>query len=79
MRGSRGPRINGVALQALRKARQESLVALSTRSGVDHSYISRLERGERQYPAIRITSALAEALDVPVEALLAVEDIRVAK
>lgn len=79
VRGSRGPRINGVALQALRRARQESLVDVSVRSGVDHSYISRLERGERRYPAIRITSALAQALDVPVEALLAAEVIGVAK
>lgn len=79
MRGSRGPRINGIALNALRRVRNESLVDVSARSGVDHSYISRLERGERRYPAMRITCALASALEVPVEALLAVEVIGAVK
>lgn len=48
---------------------------LADRAGVDSSTLSRLENGVRTHPAPRITRNLAEALGVPLTALLAVEHV----
>jgi DNA-binding XRE family transcriptional regulator len=73
VRAARGPKLNRHALRALRLETGLTQVGLSRRSGVDDTYISRLEAGRRCWPAIRITEALATALDVPTEALLAAD------
>lgn len=70
MSSKRGPKINGHAVRAIRLAAGDSQVVLATRAGLDHSYVSRLERGQRCYPAPRITKALADALGVPMAAIL---------
>ncbi|MDG4790388.1 helix-turn-helix transcriptional regulator [Micromonospora sp. WMMD1102] len=60
-------------MRALRLETGLTQVALARRSGVDDTYISRLEAGRRVWPAIRITQALAAALNVPTDALLAAD------
>lgn len=53
-------------LKRLRKARDMSLQQLSELCGVSPSYISRLERNEKQSPSFPILTALASALNVDV-------------
>lgn len=71
MRSLRGPRINGHAVRAIRIAQGKSQVKLATQSDLDHSYVSRIESGQRCHPTPEITKRLAEALGVPMAALLA--------
>lgn len=58
------------ALRAIRQLAGLTQVDLGKESGVDASYISRIEAGQRKWPAPRVTKALAAALGVPVTALL---------
>jgi transcriptional regulator with XRE-family HTH domain len=67
----RGPRINGHAVRALRIAQGLSQVSLSRQAGLDHSYLSRIERAQRCHPAPWVTKALADTLGVPMAAILA--------
>lgn len=75
MSSLRGPKINGHAVRAIRIAQGVSQVELAERSGLNHSYISRLERGQRCHPAPGITKKLAEALGVPMAGILAAPDV----
>ncbi|WP_342545536.1 helix-turn-helix transcriptional regulator [Lysinibacillus sp. FSL K6-4013] len=56
----------GEKLKRLRKSRGMSLQRLSDLSGCSPSYISRLERNEKQSPSFPILVALANALNVDV-------------
>ena len=67
----RGPKINAHAVKALRVAQGLSQVSLARKAGLDHSYLSRIERAQRCHPAPSVTKALAEALGVPMAAILA--------
>lgn len=53
-------------LKRLRKARGLSLQRLGDMTGVSPSYISRLERNEKQSPSFPILVGLARALKVDV-------------
>ncbi|KGR82770.1 hypothetical protein CD32_18170 [Lysinibacillus odysseyi 34hs-1 = NBRC 100172] len=53
-------------MKRLRKARGMSLQRVSVESGVSPSYISRLERNEKQSPSFPILVELALALKVDV-------------
>lgn len=50
-------------------------MGLAKKAGLNHSYVSRLESGQRRYPAPRITKALADALGVPMAAILASPEV----
>lgn len=80
MRSARGPRFNGVALEAIRVRRGVSQTELSqltqTRGHrVSACHISRLETGSRKWPSLKITRALADALGVEVNTLITVDQI----
>lgn len=53
-------------LKRLRKARGMTLQQLSDATGISPSYISRMERGEKQCPSFPILTSLASALNVDV-------------
>lgn len=71
MRSARGPRINAIALAAIRERSGQTQTQLAAAASLSPSHVSRLEAGKRKWPSLRVTRALAEALDVPVSALLA--------
>lgn len=60
-----GKRIKELRLQAGFSQRE-----LARRANLSHSYVSKLENGNRRNATIDIIRAVAEALDYPVEALL---------
>jgi transcriptional regulator with XRE-family HTH domain len=57
-------------LRAQRIAADLSLRALSQRTNVSNAYLSQLERGLHE-PSLRVLTAIAAALDVPLGSLLA--------
>ncbi|WP_329426873.1 helix-turn-helix transcriptional regulator [Streptosporangium sp. NBC_01495] len=67
----RRPKINRHAVRALRLSQGFSQVKLASRAGLDNSYVSRIESGQRLHPAPDVTLRLAEALGVPMAALVA--------
>lgn len=64
-------RVNGHALRALRHLSGKTQEGLAQEGQINHSYISRLERGERLGCNHDVLERIARALDVPVEALIA--------
>ncbi len=65
----------GRVLQRLRKTKGLSQEELSLRSGLDRTFISRLEGGQRQ-PTISTLIKLAQALNVSAASIVAeVEDL----
>lgn len=65
----------GRVLQRLRKTQGLSQEELSLRSGLDRTFISRLEGGQRQ-PTISTLIKLAQALNVTAASIVAeVEDL----
>ncbi len=58
-----------MSVQRLRKRKKMSMMALSEKSGIKQSTISRIERG-LQEPKITTAYALAKALDCTMEELL---------
>lgn len=71
----RGPKINGRTIRALRIAHGLSQVGLAKAAQLDHSYVSRIERGQRCHPAPAVTLALANALGVDMAAILVDPDV----
>ena len=61
----------GPALRARRRAAGLSQRALAARTGLDFSYISKVENGRLPPPAADTIVALCRVLDSPPEALLA--------
>ncbi|MFE7609664.1 helix-turn-helix domain-containing protein [Streptomyces celluloflavus] len=57
-------------VRQLRKERLMTLEALAERAGVTKSYLSKVERGHSM-PSIAVSTALARALDVPLDSLFA--------
>lgn len=66
-------RVNGPALRAFRYVSGKTQVALAVEAGANHSYISRLERGERLGCTREVLENLAAALGVPMPALVAAD------
>ena len=60
----------GEVLRTVRLSRKLSQEALAHESGLDRTYISLLERGERQ-PTLRTLIALSRALNVTASSLVA--------
>lgn len=60
----------GALLRSQRVAAQLSLRELAERTSVSNAYLSQLERGQHE-PSLSILRAIALALGVPLEALLA--------
>ena len=60
----------GEYLRAQRRLAELSLRELAERTHVSNSYLSQIERGLHE-PSVRVLRALAEALDVPPDRLLA--------
>ena len=60
----------GKAILRLRKARDWTQGQLSTYSGVDQSYLSRIERDQHENVSVKIIAAIAMALDVSVDSIL---------
>jgi transcriptional regulator with XRE-family HTH domain len=50
----------------LRKKHNLSLRDLGKKSGVDHAYISRLERGGKTFPSFSVIRKLAEAMSLSI-------------
>jgi transcriptional regulator with XRE-family HTH domain len=63
-------RINGAALKALRELHGYNLGGLSDHSGVSISYICELERGRDVDVRPATAKKLADALSVPIAALI---------
>jgi transcriptional regulator with XRE-family HTH domain len=59
----------GAAIRAERVTAGLSLRDLAERTGVSNAYLSQIERGLHE-PSISVLSAIGEALDVSLEALL---------
>jgi transcriptional regulator with XRE-family HTH domain len=60
----------GALLRSQRVAAELSLRELAARTSVSNAYLSQLERGQHE-PSLSVLSAIASALDVPLETLLA--------
>ena len=60
----------GPLIRRLRKGQALSLQVTAANSGISASYLSRLERGHRQPPAVPVLERLAETLKVPPIILL---------
>lgn len=58
-------------LRTLRRTRGLTQAELAARAGVDRSYVSLLERGQRWNPSREVLTALARVLEVPLDAFLA--------
>lgn len=59
----------GQAIRQAREAKGYSLRELSQRSGVDHSYIGYVEKGQIESPGAGKLQQLAEALEIDLEDL----------
>jgi transcriptional regulator with XRE-family HTH domain len=57
----------GDNLKSIRASKGIGVNELSRRSGVNASYISAIERNEKNNPSPKILSKLAEALEIPVD------------
>lgn len=64
-------KVDDSALSAIRRLAGKTQVELAAAAGVNHSYISRLERGLRLGCAREVLEALARELQVPTSALIA--------
>lgn len=58
------PRTIGQRLREVRRWRGKSLRVIAELAGISESYLSRLERGDRQGDSRSLLEALAAALDV---------------
>jgi transcriptional regulator with XRE-family HTH domain len=67
----RGSQIDGHAIRALRIAQRKSQATLASQSDLDHRYVSRIECEQHCHLTPEITKRLADALGVPMAALLA--------
>lgn len=61
--------VHGPALRAIRQKSYKSLRDVSRASGVDPSYLAKLERGVNSNATSEVIERVAAALDVPVEAV----------
>ncbi|MER7734161.1 helix-turn-helix transcriptional regulator [Streptomyces erythrochromogenes] len=62
-------RPNGPAQRAIRKAQNKSLRLLERITGLDRGYLSRIETGQIRRVADPSVQKIADALDVPIEAI----------
>lgn len=67
-------RINPYALRAHRRASGERQLDIAEVAGLDHTTISRLERGERQTLPMDVIGRIADHFGVPVSALYLADD-----
>ncbi|MEU0181839.1 helix-turn-helix transcriptional regulator [Streptomyces sp. NPDC006207] len=61
--------LNGPAVRAIREAQKLGLRALSDLTGLNRGYLSRLETGKVRQPAEEKVQRIADALQVPPEAI----------
>lgn len=66
---------NGTAIRAHRKVQRLSIRGLSQLTGLDHGYLSRLERGLIKEPSADRLLRIAEALGVPPADITRGEDV----
>ena len=69
--GPASPVVLGPKVRSLRLASDLTLEELGERSGLDASYISKIERAKFPTPKVEIVEKLAKALSVPVSAFMA--------
>lgn len=60
-------------MRAMRIEAGMTQAELGRRARVHNSHVSRIESGQRTYPAPQISKALAEALGCPLTALITIE------
>lgn len=60
---------NGALIRELRTEQGHTLRDLAETAGVDHAYLSRVERGQAT-PTLRWIAAIASAYQIPVEVLM---------
>ncbi len=60
----------GDYIRGIRKEKKMTIRQLDLYSGVSHSYISQLERGERAIPSPDIIKKISSALNVPYEEIM---------
>jgi transcriptional regulator with XRE-family HTH domain len=58
----------GKAIRIVRRAKEVKVGDLAKRAGVSTPFLSLIEKGERQ-PSLRVVRQIAQALEVPPEAL----------
>ncbi len=63
-------KILGAGIRALREQRNLSQESLSDRAGISYQYLSGIENGKENF-TIQILESLAQALDMPLERLVA--------
>lgn len=63
-------RPNGPAQRAIREAQNKSLRLLERMTGLNRGYLSRLETGQIRDVADPSVQKIADALDVPIEAII---------
>ncbi|MFI6700276.1 helix-turn-helix domain-containing protein [Streptomyces sp. NPDC050509] len=61
--------VNGASIRALRSTQKLGLRALAERTGLDRGYLSRVERGQVRRPKRERVQRIADALQVPPEAI----------
>ncbi len=66
---------NGAALRKFRKKKNYSQEFLAEKSDCSPRYISALENGEKDNPSTTFLARCSAALDVPVEALMVLDNI----
>lgn len=62
-----GVEINGAKLRILRKLSGQTMAAFALRCGIHLSYVSHIERGERERIAPDKFAVICDALDIPVD------------
>lgn len=63
-------KILGAGIRALREQRSLSQESLSDRAGISYQYLSGIENGRENF-TIQVLESLANALEMPLEALVA--------
>ena len=69
----RAQRVNGPAIRAIRERGGQRQLDLASGAGIDRAYLAHIEAGRRQ-PSAPVARRLAEALKVPLIAILASPD-----
>ena len=65
----------GQTIRAIREAQGLSQKEVAEAAGIDQSYLSMIESGQRRNPGMRIVSRLAQALQKPLTDLFWTEEL----
>jgi transcriptional regulator with XRE-family HTH domain len=66
----------GDLIRAYREAAGYSVRQLATMAGIHHSYLARLERGDKEKPTYEVLQRLADALEIDAGELLSFIGVR---